>query len=84
MRLGILRLPFDSVGSRNCNIEMHLVRYIVVGSNLVRVGVCLGNESFVNFCWTVCKKGTKTVGFIPSVFLLFTVRMVDIAVLNNV
>lgn len=56
---------------------------VVVGFDLVGIGVSVGHESFVHFCGAVCTEEEKAVGAVSGIFLLFDVGMAHFIVLRN-
>ena len=50
--------------------------------DMVSIRIPLGHESIFNIHWSVCEKRKETVSIISSLFLLFTIRMVNSIVLN--
>ena len=78
----ILCLSTDSISINHCNIKIYMARHIMARFDMVSIRIPLGHKSIFNIHWSVCEKRKKIVGIISSLFLLFTIRMVNSIVLN--
>jgi len=81
---GILRIPADGIGARHRDIAIHVVRYAVVGSRLVGVGIRLGDEGVFHLRGAVREEGAEIAGVVSRVFLLFAVGVADFIVLTYI